>query len=267
MKRVAALVGKELADQRQNPMLFLPVIIVAVVAILMPIVVAVVIPAVAGEKLSDSSDFEVALEMYRTQPEVRGLDPEGAIQAFIFQYFLLIFTLIPITCAMSVAAYGIVGEKQARSLEPLLATPLTTTELLGAKVLGALLPSIGLTLLCMAIYLVTIFFVARPGVMWAMLGPRSLGVVFLLGPLAALAALQMAVCVSSRVNDARTAQQIGVTIILPVVGLFIGQIVGAITLTAPVIGVISVGLVALNLVLMIVAIRLFDRETILTRWK
>jgi ABC-2 type transport system permease protein len=267
MRRVAALVGKELADQRQNLMLFLPVVIVAVVAIVMPIVVAVVVPAVAGEKLSDSSDFEVALEMYRTQPEVRGLDPEGAIQAFIFQYFLLIFTLIPITCAMSVAAYGIVGEKQARSLEPLLATPLTTTELLAAKVLGALLPSLALTLLCMAIYLVTIFFVARPGVMLAMLGPRSLGIVFLLGPLAALAALQMAVCVSSRVNDARTAQQIGVTVILPIVGLFIGQIAGVFTLTAPVIGLISLALVAFNLVLMIVAIRIFDRETILTRWK
>jgi ABC-2 type transport system permease protein len=103
--------------------------------------------------------------------------------------------------------------------------------------------------------------------MLAMLGPRSLGVVFLLGPLAALAALQMAVCVSSRVNDARTAQQIGVTVILPIVGLFIGQIAGVFTLTAQVIGLISLALVALNLVLMIVAIRIFDRETILTRWK
>jgi ABC-2 type transport system permease protein len=267
MRRVAALIGKEFADQRQNLMLFLPVVIVAIVAIVMPIVVAVVIPAVAGEKLSDSSDFEVALEMYRDQPEVRGLDPEGAIQAFVFQYFLLIFTLIPITCAMSVAAYGIVGEKQARSLEPLLATPLTTLELLGAKVLGALLPSLALTLVCMAIYLVTIFFVARPGVMWAMLGPRSLGIVFLLGPLAALAALQMAVCVSSRVNDARTAQQIGVTVILPVVGLFIAQIAGAFVLTVPVVLMISLGLVALNAVLLLAAIRIFDRETILTRWK
>ena len=34
---------------------------------------------------------------------------------------------------MSVAAYAVIGEKQARTLEPLLATPLTTFELLAAK--------------------------------------------------------------------------------------------------------------------------------------
>ena len=45
----------------------------------------------------------------------------------------------------------------------------------------------------------------------------------------------MAVCVSSRVNDARTAQQLGVTVILPIVGLFISQLMGAFKLTGPVI--------------------------------
>ena len=49
------------------------------------------------------------------------------------------------------------------------------------------------------------------------------GVLFVLGPLAALAALQLAVCVSSRVNDARSAQQIGALIILPISGLLIAQ--------------------------------------------
>jgi ABC-2 type transport system permease protein len=264
---MVALIGKEFIDQRRNPMLFLPVIIVAVVAIAMPIFVAIVVPAVAGEKLSESSDFQVAIEMYRSQPETRGLDPEGAIQAFIFQYFLLIFTLIPVTCAMSVAAYGIVGEKQARALEPLLATPITTMELLGAKVLGALLPSVMMSLACMVIYLVAVLAFAQPGVVWAMLGPRSLGIVLLLGPLAALAALQMAVCVSSRVNDARTAQQVGVTVILPIVGLFISQLSGAFQLTVPLILAIAVGLAIINTGLMALAIRLFDRETILTRWK
>ena len=267
MKRTAALITKEFIDQRRNPMLFLPVVIIAVRAIALPLFVAIIGPAVAGEKLSDSSDFEVAVEMYRNQPETRGLDPEGAIQAFVFQYFLLIFLLIPVTCAMSVAAYGIVGEKQARALEPLLATPITTMELLGAKVLGALLPSVMMSLACVAVYLLTVAALARPGVVWVMLGPRSLGIVFLLGPLAALAALQMSVCVSSRVNDARTAQQVGVTVILPIVGLFISQLAGAFQLTVPVILTIAAGLLVVNGGLMVLAVRLFDRETILTRWK
>ena len=91
---------------------------------------------------------------------------------------------------------------------------------------------------------------AQPGVAWVLLGPRTLGTVFILGPLAALAALQLAVCVSSRVNDARTAQQIGVLVILPIAGLLIGQMSGAIQLTVPVIAWIALGLLVVNAGLM-----------------
>jgi hypothetical protein len=101
----------------------------------------------------------------------------------------------------------------------------------------------------------------------AMLTGRSLAVMFVLGPLAALAALQLAVCVSSRVNDARSAQQIGALVILPIAGLLVAQISGAVLLTPVVIGLIAAAFAAINAVLMIAAITLFDRESILTRWK
>jgi ABC-2 type transport system permease protein len=91
--------------------------------------------------------------------------------------------------------------------------------------------------------------------------------VLVLGPLAALAALQMAVCVSSRVNDVRTAQQIGVLVILPVPGLLLGQLFGSLQLTGPLIVSIAAGALVVNAVLMWIGIILFDRETILTRWK
>src|SRR5678815_743104 len=168
---------------------------------------------------------------------------------------------------MSLAAYSVVGEKQARSLEPLLVTPITTFELLGAKVLGAFVPSIILTAAYFAIYVLAAALFAHSGVAWVLFGPRTAGTVFILGPLAALAALQMAVCVSSRVNDARTAQQIGVLVILPIAGLLIGQLAGAIQLTVTLIAWITLGLLVINAGLMRVAITLFDRETILTRWR
>jgi ABC-2 type transport system permease protein len=205
--------------------------------------------------------------MYRNQPAARDLDLEGAIQAWIFQTFLALMLLTPVAGAMSIAAYSVVGEKQARTLEPLLATPITTFELLAAKALGALLPAVALTLAYFSVYVIAVALVARPGVFWILLSARSLAVVFVLGPLAGLAALQLAVCASSRANDARSAQQIGVVIIIPVAGLLLGQVLGALLLTPWVIGLIAAALVALNAALMWVAIRLFDRESILTRWK
>src|SRR5687767_2539731 len=267
MKRAAALLGKELTDLRLNPALFLPAALTGFVSILLPFFVAIIVPAFAGERLSDSSDFQIAVEVYRDQPGLSDLSAEGAVQAWIFQQFLVLLVLTPVAGSMSVAAYSVIGEKQARTLEPLLATPLTTFELLAAKVLGSLLPALALTLACFGLYVAGVALFAQPGVFRALLTARSLAIVFVLGPLSALAALQLAVCVSSRVNDARSAQQIGALIILPIAGLLVMQLTGSFVLTLPVIGFIALTLAGVNAGLMLVGIALFDRESILIRWK
>jgi ABC-2 type transport system permease protein len=267
IRRINALLGKELEDVRSNPALFVPAVITGIVSILMPFVIAIAIPYFSGQRLADSTDFTAALERYRADAITRALDSEGIIQAMIFQQFLILLVLTPVTAAMSVAAYAVVGEKQARTLEPLLATPLTTFELLAGKILGALVPGIVLVTVCFALYVAGIAAFAHPGVYRALLSRRALLIMFLLGPLAALAALQLAVCVSSRVNDARSAQQIGALIILPISVLLVAEFTGSVQLTTAVILIISSGLAALNAALMALGIRLFDRESILTRWK
>jgi ABC-2 type transport system permease protein len=266
MTRIAALLGKELADLRRNPGVFVPAILTGVISLLLPFVVALVIPAVTGERLSASSDFEVALRLYQEQPFTRALDPEGAVQAWIFQQFLILLVLAPVAASMSVAAYSVIGEKQARTLEPLLATPITTLELLAAKVLGALIPSVVLTLVLFALYVAGAFVFADPGVYAALLTARALVTVGLFAPMAALAALQLAVCVSSRVNDSRSAQQIGALVILPIAGLLVAQLTGHVTLTGGRLAALSGLLAIVNVALMGLGVRLFDRESILTRW-
>lgn len=265
--RIRALLAKELAELRQNPSVFVPAVITALTSLTLPFFVAVILPAVTGERLSESSDFEVALELYRNQPSMAGLDPETAVQAWIFQQFLILLLLTPVAGSMSVAAYSVIGEKQARTLEPLLATPIRTFELLAAKVLGSLIPALGLTIGCFGLYVAAAAVAARPGAYQVLLTGRSLAIVFLLGPLAALAALQMAVCVSSRVNDARSAQQIGALIILPIAGLLVAQVTGTVVLTPVILAVVALALVVLNAGLLALGVALFDRESILTRWR
>lgn len=267
MTAVAALLSKEFADLRQNPGVFLPAVLTGAVSLALPFFVAVLVPLVAGERLADSSDFEIAVEMYRAQPSTAALEPEGAIQAWIFQQFLLALILTPIAGSMSVAAYSVIGEKQARTLEPLLAAPITTFELLAAKVLGAAIPAVALSVVSFAIYLAGVATVAEPGVWRVLLLPRSLGMVFLLGPLCALAALQLAVCVSSRANDARSAQQVGALIVLPLAGLLVAQLSGVVEMTGETIAWIALLLTGFNLGLLRLAVTLFDRESILTRWR
>ena len=106
------------------------------------------------------------------------LDPEGAVQAWIFQQFLVLLVLTPVAGSMSVAAYSVIGEKQARTLEPLLATPITTFELLAAKVLGVAAAGARADVSsASALYVGGVALLARPGVFAMLLTPRSLAVI------------------------------------------------------------------------------------------
>jgi ABC-2 type transport system permease protein len=168
---------------------------------------------------------------------------------------------------MAIAAHAVIGEKQARTLEPLLATPLTTMELLAAKALTPLLVSLLLLGFAMTLYVGGILLAAAPGVWRALLGPRSLLVVGVAGPLISLAGLQSAVILSSRVSDPRSAQQLGGLIVLPLTIAFVAQLVGQSLLgsTALLMGI--AGLAIVNVGLLWLGVRVFDRETILMRWK
>jgi ABC-2 type transport system permease protein len=195
------------------------------------------------------------------------LSAEGQIQYFLFEQFLLLFLLTPITGAMALAAHSVVGEKQARTLEPLLATPMTTTELLVATVLGALLPTLLISMAGVAVYFVGVALLAQPGVAREMATTRTALLVFVVGPAAALVSLQAAIVVSSRVNDARTAQQFGVLIIIPLTAILVAQFTGTLWLSAPLLALIGAGLLAVWLALTLVSAALFQRESILTRWR
>ena len=267
MSRVLALLEKEFADLRRHPGIFLPGVLTAAISIVLPFFVAVIVPAWTGERLSDSADFQIALEMYRSQPITQGMDPEAAVQAWVFQQFLPLLVLAPVAASMSVAAYTVIGEKQARTLEPLLATPMTTYELLTAKVVGALAPTLAISLAGLAIYFAGILLFAAPGVAASMASARTFALILLVAPAAALVSLQAAILISSRVNDARTAQQFGVLIILPLTGILVAQFTGTIWLSAGTLALVGIGLLAFWILLTVISVALFDRESILTRWR
>jgi len=264
MIRFRTLVVKELLDMARNRAAFVPVILVTLMSFVLPLVIIVLIPAMTGRSLGDDADLIRVSALVGTTAD---LSPSGRVQLFLFQQFLMLFLLTPITGAMSLAAHAVVGEKQARTLEPLLATPVTTTELLVAKVLGAFLPTIAISSAGLALYFGILPLVAEPGVMSAMLSARTLLLVTLVGPMAALVALQAAIIVSSRVNDARTAQQFGVVIIIPLMIILVGQFTGSVWLNATALGMIGLGLFGLWVLLTALSVAMFERESILTRWR
>jgi len=264
MSRTRTLIAKEWLDLRRNAAALVPVAIITLVSVLLPFGIAIGVPAFTGEALSD----DPTLERISAVADPSGLlSGDARIELFLFQQFLLLFLLTPITGAMSLAAHAIVGEKQARTLEPLLATPLTTPELLVAKVAGVLVPTLAISVAGVALYFIAVVLFADPGVPGAMISARSTVLVVLVAPAAALVAMQTALLVSSRVNDARTAQQFGVLFIAPLAVLLVVQFGGSLWLSASMLAEIALGLLIAWLLLLLLSAVVFERETILTRWR
>ena len=190
------------------------------------------------------------------------------MQYFLVSQFMMLFMMIPVIIPVTIASYSIVGEKSTRTLEPLLATPVTTFELLGGKALAAALPAVGATWLSFMIFAVgTRILVDSPAILARLFAPLWLLAIFVVGPLMAIAGVSVAVMVSSRVNDPRVAEQVSALVLIPLIGLVIGQSLGLIYIDETLIVWIALALLVIDGGLLYFATQLFQRETILTRWK
>jgi ABC-2 type transport system permease protein len=266
--RVRVLIGKELREFRASPSVLLPVLIVMVLMTIMPIVIVVILPNATGQPLAaDRRMQEIVARAAAWMPALAGLPPEAATEAFFFEQFLFMFLIAPIIGAVSLGAYAVVGEKQGRTLEPLLTSPVSTAELLVAKALASFAPALLIEAAGLCVYAGLVAVIGRPGVLRVLLTGRTFMLVALLGPITALAALQATIAVSSRVNDPRSAQQISVLLVMPLMVMFVGQIVGAFVATTGMLALVTAGIAVAWVLLVLLSVALFDRETILTRWK
>jgi ABC-2 type transport system permease protein len=143
---------------------------------------------------------------------------------------------------------------------------MSTVEILVAKVLASFLPSLIIEAVGLSVYFLMVGVAGSPGVLRSLVSMRSVLLVGVLGPFASLAALQATIAVSSRVNDPRSAQQVAVLVILPLVGMLIGQVVGSFFLTTSILLLVCAAMITTWILLILLSVALFERETILTRW-
>jgi ABC-2 type transport system permease protein len=190
------------------------------------------------------------------------------LQIYMVSEFMLLFMFIPVAIPVTISAYSIVGEKTTHSLEPLLATPISTMELLVGKCLAAVIPAVLATYAAFGIFTLGSWLILiNKAQISTILDPRWLIAVFIVGPLLALMAVVFSLMVSSRVNDPRVAEQISAVVILPVLAGFFGQVSGLFILNQRIITLVAVVMIILDGLLIYMATRVFQRERILTRWK
>lgn len=263
MDKIKTIIRKEWAEVFKNRMVLFSIIFMPLIFAVIPLVMLGIFNQTGG---AEDLTGEMPAQFMNMCPE--GLSGGECFQVYMVSQFTLLFMMLPLIIPINIAAYSIVGEKTTRSLEPLLATPITTAELLIGKTLAAAIPAIVATLAGFLIYAIGAFILAdNPLVVRSLLDPMWLLAVLLVGPLLAVLSVNFAILVSSRVNDPRVAEQLSAVVIVPLLAVFFGQISGLFLIDSRFILAAGLVLVVIDFIMIQVGVRLFQRETILTRWK
>jgi ABC-2 type transport system permease protein len=263
MNQVSTVIRKEWEDALRNRTVLSVVIIVPLVMTALPVMMLFVM----GRTPVKAQDMEEMGRML-SNPIFVGMNPIEAMQSSIASFMMILFLMMPLMVPVTIAAYSIVGEKVSRSLEPLLAAPITTTRLLVAKGLAAAIPGIVMAWICYALFLIFARFLSASDRVFAFfVDPMWLIAMFVLSPLLTIMAVNVGIIVSSRTSDPRSAEQLGSLVVLPLLVLLFGPMVGLIMLNSTTFWISSVVVVLIDIGLMYLGVALFQRETILTRWK
>jgi ABC-type Na+ efflux pump permease subunit len=260
MKKALIIFKKEIKEIIKNKSIWIPVLIMTVIfSIVMPLAFII-----GSESILEDEDTVNFINKAFGTVE----DPLRMLIGFILKQLLVLLLMIPAMVSSLIATSSIIMEKENNTLEPLLATPIKTSELLFGKSLTALVPAfivsttsfIILTLVVDITAFVKLGYAPLPTVEWVI-------VAFILSPILSFIITMASVIVSSKSTDIKSAQGIGAMVILPiylVIGLQLGGIF-LLNITYLLTGCLV--LLAVCPLVLRLAVKIFDRENILTRWK
>jgi ABC-type Na+ efflux pump permease subunit len=165
-----------------------------------------------------------------------------------------------------IAADSFAGEKERNTLEALLATPLTDAELMLGKILVSFIPGMGVTIMGFLLYTaVTDYLTYQSFGMYILPNTQWLVLILVLAPMVSLLSIGLTVIISSRVKGFREAQQLSAMLVIPIIGLLFGQASGFLILGGRVMLIMSLVVLAIDLVVFRFGLAVFQRENILAK--
>jgi len=264
---LGAFLAHEMRDLRSNSRVLPVLFVLPLLGLVFPVAIAFTGKLLVAQAAHDPGAMAI-LQAALHQPEFAGLDMADALIRFTLRTVVGFYLLMPAIIAGTASAFSIVGEKQQRTLEPILATPISDREFLLGKFLVCLVPTVVLTWATglMAALLVDGITLVRMGVL--VLPDRFwLAGVGLLAPLLGSAVVLLTMRLSARSVDPQVTVQTSALAIVPgfllIFGLFGKLLISSFPALLVAIGVAAL----LDLWLFRRVERTFEREEILTRWK
>jgi len=200
-----------------------------------------------------------------------GVAGSGTISASVAPFlnaFSFWFVILAASLPLGIASYSVVGEKVQKSLEPLLATPMTDSEILLGKSIASFVPPVAAIWASSVVFMVLMDLITHAGLGYLYYPNWSIGVTLLvLAPLASILSIELTVILSARANDVRSVQQFTGVIFFPFIIIYVLTEIGWIPLTTINLLIMSGVFLVIDLLLFYLSIATFKREEILTRWK
>lgn len=264
--RIRVLIEKELRELLAAKMLLASVVLVPLLFAVVSLSMAWAAGSVSETTRHDPQDLE-ELRQIMGERIAHVTDLRDALELYVGEMGLLIILLMPALLPPILAAQTLVREKQSRSLETLLVTPLRTWEIVVAKVVFCASLGVIPEWIVASIYYALIGTRCSEVALEALASPGWIVMLAIGTPLIAVLGVGMGVAVSSRAKDAQTAQQVAGMVVLPVVGLLVMQALGVTSLGGMGAFVFVGALAIADTVVLALAVSLFERETVVTGWK
>ena len=260
---------KDWLEIKRNWQVLLPIIIV-------PIIFAVIFPVVIGgignASVQDVSDQDFQALIPNLPMDIQNMlatmtPNQSMVYIMVLYFFAPFFLIIPVMASSVLGSDSFAGERERKTIEALLATPISDSELLLGKILVSFIPAMLVTYVAYGLFMGIVDVMTFDMFGGMLLLPNANWLVMMFGvtPAIALCSIGLTVMISSKVKGFREAQQISVVLLLPILGLVFAQISGLVVLGPLILAALIGILAAVDIAIFYVAVKIFRREEILAK--
>jgi len=267
MQRVKTIIIKDWKEIGKSKQAVLPMIIVPLIFVVALPVIITLIASTSSLSIVTSGGPETFLKNFPAQLIPQEFNErQKTVYAILLYFFTPFFLFIPVMVSNIIASYSFAGEKEQKTIEGLLYTPVTDNELIFSKILTSFIPGVVISWVCFIIYGIIVNFLGFP-MFHRIIFPNLnwLVLAFFLVPAISFLSLASVVMVSQKAASAWEAQQVAVLLILPILGLVISQAAGLIYLNASVSSLVGIIFLLIDILFFRRIVRNFNRERVITK--
>lgn len=254
---IKALVRKDIRAITASIQLWLPMLIVPlIIGVTMPAILIWLASRVELRSIGNIGFLLDSLDILSSSgqiPELASMatDNHRIVYYLALYMFAPLFLIIPVMASSILTANSFAGEKERKTLEGLLFTPISMDTLFKGKVLAALIPSILLSWITFLIYGIIANILMYP-MFGAMMFPNWNWIILVLWvvPSCSLMVILLNVLISAKVRGFQEAYQLGGLIVIPLLALIAGQASGMLLISPVLLLLIGAALLLISLVLL-----------------